>query len=269
MTNIGIIGLGNMGSAITRGILNADYAQQADLFVYDTAASRMEELAEEYPNLNFCKDAAEVAEEADLILLAVKPNMLAAVVDGLRDSLEGKAIISIAAGWTCAMLRQLLDGIDTRFLRVMPNTPAMVGEGMTALCTDNTLTPDELNTARGIFSAIGRTTELPEAQFDGVVALSGSGPAYVYMLIETMADGGVREGLKRHEAIEMAAQTVLGSALMVLTSDTHPAQLKDAVCSPAGTTIDAVAALEEGGFRSAVLRAMRACADKSREMGKQ
>ena len=151
----------------------------------------------------------------------------------------------------------------------MPNTPAMVGEAMTAFCAEHTLTPEEFAFARSVFDSLGKTAVLPERMFDGVIALSGSSPAYVYMLIEAMADAGVREGIPWAEACRMAAQTVLGSALMVLNTGTHPAALRNAVCSPAGTTIDAVEELERKGFRAAVMDAMAVCAEKSREMGRR
>ena len=177
-------------------------------------------------------------------------------------------MISIAAGWTISRLAAALEGSGATYLRAMPNTPAMVGEGMTAICDDTTFDADDFDFAKGIFEAVGRTVVLPEKLFDGVIAISGSSPAYVFMMIEAMADAGVREGIPRSYAYEMAAQTLLGSALMVLQSGTHPAELKDAVCSPAGTTIEAVEMLERKGFRSAVMDAMKACADKSREMSK-
>ena len=162
-----------------------------------------------------------------------------------------------------------LSGSGATCLRVMPNTPAMVGEGMTALCASNTLSEEDMAFAKGLFESIGRVAVVPEHLFDGVVAISGSSPAYVYMMIEAMADAGVREGLPRAQAYEMAAQSVLGSALMVLSSGMHPGALKDAVCSPGGTTIEAVAALEKTGFRASVMEAMKACADRSREMSRQ
>ena len=177
-------------------------------------------------------------------------------------------MISIAAGWTVDMLADALEDTGATYLRVMPNTPAMVGEGMTALCDDSTFSKDDFAFAKGIFDAVGRTVILPERLFDGVIAISGSSPAYVFMMIEAMADAGVREGLPRACAYEMASQAVLGSALMVLSSGTHPASLKDAVCSPGGTTIEAVEELERKGFRGAIMDAMKACADKSREMSK-
>ena len=169
---------------------------------------------------------------------------------------------------TIASIKECLGDNET-VIRIMPNTPAMVGEGMTAICDDTTFSQEDFDFAKGIFDAIGKTRVLPERLFDGVIAISSSSPAYVYMMIEAMADAGVREGLPRSYAYEMAAQSVLGSALMVLNSGTHPAALKDAVCSPGGTTIEAVAVLEKNGFRNAILEAMRACADKSREMSAQ
>lgn len=204
-----------------------------------------------------------------MIILAVKPYVLQEVLDTIKPALSGKALISIAAGWTVAMLREALQGTGATFLRVMPNTPAMVSEGMTAMCEDTTFSENDFAFAKNLFEAVGRTVVLPERLFDGVIAISGSSPAYVYMMIEAMADAGVREGLTRPCAYEMAAQAVLGSALMVLQSGDHPGALKDAVCSPGGTTIEAVEELERKGFRAAIMDAMRVCADRSREMSKK
>ena len=209
-----------------------------------------------------------MAENADLIIIAVKPIYVQNVIDEIRGVLNGKAVLSIAAGWTVDMLSRALSGTGATYLRVMPNTPALVGEGMTALCDDSTFSKEDFEYAKGIFDSVGKTRILPERLFDGVVAISGSSPAYVYMLIEAMADAGVREGLPRVYAYEMAAQSVLGSALMVLSSGTHPAALKDAVCSPGGTTIEAVEELERKGFRAAIMDAMKLCAEKSREMSR-
>lgn len=269
MRRIGMIGAGNMGGAILHGVMDADYVKASQLLVYDVSRVRLEELALELPGVSFCDTAVDLAEQSDVIILAVKPHMIRQVIDDIRPLLNGKAIISIAAGWTVAMLRDALDGTGATYLRVMPNTPAMVGEGMTAICNDTTFSGSDFDFAQGIFDALGRTIVLPEHLFDGVVAISGSSPAYVYIMIEAMADAGVREGISRKDAYEMAAQAVLGSALMVLQSGDHPASLKDAVCSPGGTTIDAVAALERGGFRAAIMEAMAACAQKSREMSEK
>lgn len=269
MRKIGLIGAGNMGSAILRGIISADYVKAGQVIVCDKSIERMEELSAELPQAAFCDDPAELAAQADVVLLAVKPNIMAHLIETIRDALSPeKVVISIAAGWTVPMLQAALGDCGASLLRVMPNTPALVGEGMTALCAEHTLSEEDFAFARGIFDAVGRTVVVPEKQFDGVIAISGSSPAYVFMMIEAMADAGVREGLPRKTAYEMAAQAVLGSALMVLSSGDHPGALKDAVCSPAGTTIDAVAVLEKCGFRSAVMEAMHACAEKSRNMSK-
>lgn len=268
MKRIGLIGAGNMGSAILRGVLNADYLRQSDVAVCDTSLRKMEELSRELPGVTYVDSAAELAGMCEMVILAVKPQYLRDVIDEIREGIHGKAAISIAAGWTVAMLEEALEGTDATCLRVMPNTPAMVGEGMTAICDESTFSEEDFAFAKGIFDACGRTVILPEKLFDGAIAISGSSPAYVFMMIEAMADAGVKEGIPRACAYEMAAQALLGSALMVLQSGTHPASLKDAVCSPAGTTIEAVEMLERRGFRAAIMDAMSACAEKSRMMSK-
>lgn len=263
---IGMIGTGNMGSAILRGIVEAEYVRSSQIIAYDTNRKRMRELEEDLPGVMLAADCREVAERADLIILAVKPIMMEEVIGMIRGELQGKAVLSIAAGWTVGMLEKALANTGCSYMRVMPNTPALVGEGMTALCDESTFSKEDFDFVKGIFDAIGKTRILPERLFDGVVALSGSSPAYVYMMIEAMADAAVREGIPRIHAYEMAAQSVLGSALMVLSTGTHPAALKDAVCSPGGTTIEAVEELERKGFRAAIMDAMKVCADRSREM---
>ena len=265
---IGMIGTGNMGSAILRGIVEAGYVRASMITVYDVSAKRMREIGEDIPGIRQAADCREVAEDSDLVIIAVKPIYVKDVIDELRPALNGKAVLSIAAGWTVGMLEKALEGTGATYMRVMPNTPALVGEGMTALSDDSTFSKEDFEYAKGIFDSVGKTKILPERLFDGVVAISGSSPAYVYMMIEAMADAGVREGLPRVHAYEMAAQSVLGSALMVLSSGTHPAALKDAVCSPGGTTIEAVEELERKGFRAAIMDAMHACAEKSRDMSR-
>lgn len=266
MKRVGLIGAGNMGSAILRGMLTADYLKQGDVAVCDTSRRKLEELSRELPGVTYVDSAQELTEMCEMVILAVKPNYLRGVIEEIREDVRGKAVISIAAGWTVAMLEEALEGTDATCLRVMPNTPAMVGEGMTAICDDSTFSKDDFAFAKGVFDACGRTVILPERLFDGVIAISGSSPAYVFMMIEAMADAGVKEGIPRACAYEMAAQALLGSALMVLQSGTHPASLKDAVCSPGGTTIEAVEMLERRGFRAAIMDAMDACAEKSRNM---
>ena len=263
---LGFIGAGKMGGAIIRGMLNEHYMDPAQVMICDSNSHKLDELAHDYPMLGLTQNVAELADFADMIVLAVKPNVLESVVLSAGNYLAGKAIISVAAGWNVAKLDQLLSPLGATYLRVMPNTPAMVCEGMTALCDESTFSKEDFAFAKGIFESVGRTVTLPERLFDGVIAISGSSPAYVFVMIEAMADAGVKEGLPRSYAYEMAAQAVLGAALMVLTSSTHPAALKDAVCSPGGTTIEAVEALEEYGFRNAIMKAMDICAEKSRKM---
>ena len=269
INTIGMIGTGNMGSAILRGIVDASYVKASQIIAFDASSRRMNELEEDIPGILLARDCLEVAEKADLIILAVKPIYVKDVIGEIHSALNGKAVLSIAAGWTVNMLENALYGTSATYLRVMPNTPALVGEGMTALCDNTTFSKEDFNYAKGIFDSIGKTKVLPERLFDGVVAVSGSSPAYVYMMIEAMADAAVKEGIPRVYAYEMAAQSVLGSALMVLSSGTHPAALKDAVCSPGGTTIEAVEELERKGFRAAIMDAMDACARKSRELSKE
>ena len=244
MLKLGFIGAGNMGSAILRGLIAADYLTADDMAICDLNTRRLEELSDAYPGLTCTESDVELAEMCDMIVLAVKPHFMAEVIEHIREELNGKAVISIAAGWTVEQLTSALESSGATCLRVMPNTPAMVGEGMTAMCEDTTFSEEDFEFAKGIFDSVGRTVVVPERLFDGVIAISGSSPAYVYMMIEAMADAGVKEGLYRNTAYELAAQAVLGSALMVLQSGTHPAALKDAVCSPGGTTIEAVEELE-------------------------
>ena len=271
MQTIGMIGAGNMGGAILRGAAARGYLKAQQLRVCDLDSNKLEALQRDLPGVICTTDPLEVARESDLLILAVKPGVLGALLESLRIVLMDRPVgmISIAAGWTMQMLNDALSGTSARLMRVMPNTPALVGAGMTAVCKETTFSEEAFAYARGIFDAVGRTVILPEKQFDGVVAISGSSPAYVFMMIEAMADAGVAEGIARKTAYEMAAQAVLGSALMVLNTGSHPGALKDAVCSPAGTTIDAVRELEDRGFRSAIMRAMQICAQKSRDMSEK
>ena len=263
---IGMIGTGNMGSAILRGIVEAGTVNAQQIVAFDNSSRRIRELEEDLPGIRAARSCLDVAEQADMIILAVKPLYIQEVIDEIRPAVSGKAVISIAAGWTTSMLEKALRGSGAYYMRVMPNTPALVGEGMTAICDESTFSREDFDDAKRIFDSVGKTRILPERLFDGVTAISGSSPAYVYMMIEAMADAGVKEGIPRTYAYEMAAQSVLGSALMVLSSGTHPAALKDAVCSPGGTTIEAVEELERKGFRAAIMDAMGACAQKSREL---
>ena len=199
-------------------------------------------------------------------MLAVKPQFYEAVITEVKDLVrEDQLMITIAPGKTLAWLEEKF-GKKVKLVRTMPNTPAMVLEGMTAACVNEAVTKEEQEYAYEILNCFGKTEFVPERLIDAVVAVSGSAPAYVFMMIEAMADAAVSEGMPRPQAYKFAAQAVLGSAKMVLELGKHPGELKDMVCSPAGTTIEAVRVLEERGFRSALIEAMKACADVSRNL---
>jgi len=260
---LGFIGCGNMAEALIMGIANR-LMPAGDIVAY---APNQEKLAEKAKRIGFlpAKSLKELCATASRVVLAVKPNVIPQVMREVRDDLAGKAVISVAAGVSTKKLR---DGLPaSRVLRVMPNTPALVGEGATALCRDTTnFTDAEKQWAEELFSAVGTAIWVDERLMDAVVGVSGSGPAYVFLFIEALADGGVREGLPRDVALKLAAQTVIGAGKLLVESQKHPGELKDMVCSPGGTTIEAVASLEKDGFRGAVIDAVRACAKKSREL---
>ncbi len=264
---IGFIGAGNMGGAIIGGILKSGIADAGELIITD----KSEECLAEYKRqgINAPTDANRtVAERADILILAVKPNVIFSVIDEIKDAVKDDAlIISIAAGRS---IKSIEDAFQRRIklVRVMPNTPALVGEGMAAISPNEVMKKaeyaDELQKAVDIFASFGKAEVVEERLMDAVTAVSGSSPAYVFMFIEAMADAAVIEGMPRAQAYTFAAQSVLGSAKMVLETKKHPGELKDMVCSPAGTTIEAVKVLEEKGMRAAVMDAMTACAQKSR-----
>lgn len=266
MHQLGIIGVGNMGEAILRGILKEGVVKAEDIVVFDTNVKKTAALSNEL-GITVADQLESFIEKSKMILFAVKPNVIGAMLDSYRSLFHQKGIISIIAGWSADRLSDNLPN-DTRILRVMPNTPAMIGDGMIVFESGDTLTKDEKAFAVALFSSIGRVTTVDPQLMDAVTGVSGSGPAYVYLFIEAMADAGVQQGLPRAVAYELAAQTVKGAARMVLESGQHPGQLKDNVCSPGGTTIDAVATLEKRGFRGAVIEAIEACSSKSREMSK-
>ncbi|MBO5994177.1 MAG: pyrroline-5-carboxylate reductase, partial [Firmicutes bacterium] len=207
----------------------------------------------------------ELWKVSDVVLLAVKPQFMAEALNSINRTDQPKAVISIAAGLTIDRLRALMPG-PARILRVMPNTPVMVGEGVTALCEGSDLTEEELDFAEDIFSSIGIVQWAREDDINAIGALSGGAPAYAAMFIEALADGGVKAGLKRDVAYKLAAQTLLGASKMILDLGLHPGQLKDMVTSPKGTTIEAVEALEKGGFRYAVMDAVVKATDKGKNM---
>lgn len=261
---IGFIGGGNMADAILKGILTAGLVGKEDVVVCDKSEAALYK----YKGIKTSQDNKE-ALSCDYVVLAVKPFILPLVLKELKESgkdLAKNVFISIVAGASVASIREGLDE-NARVVRVMPNTPAMVMEGMTVISAKEANVSEEaFSDAVRIFDAVGKTEILPENMLNTVIGISGSSPAYVFMMIEAMADAGVRDGLARDMAYRLAAQSVLGSAKMVLESGKHPAELKDMVCSPKGTTIEAVAELENKGFRSAVIDAIKKCNDKANNL---
>ncbi len=260
---IGFIGAGNMGGAIIQGILNNNTS--AEISVYDKNQKGLVEACKKY-GVTPLENSQAVARWADILFLAVKPNVIYSVIDEIKKEITPNTIIvSIAAGQSIEKLEKAF-GKKIKLARVMPNTPALVGAGMSAITPNENLDNKELELVCGIFNGLGRAEVVAEGMMDAVTAVSGSSPAYIFMIIEAMADAAVMGGLPRDKAYTFAAQAVLGSAKMVLETGTHPAELKDSVCSPAGTTIEAVKVLEERGLRSAIIEAMQACMDKSRKL---
>lgn len=261
--NIGFLGGGNMGGALMRGLIRAKSNGFCGIYAYDTkpdACARLNDMG-----INAVSSAEALFTRCDMVVFAVKPQVLEKAVKPYAHLLDGKFVVSIAAGWTLERLHGLLPK-STHVLRVMPNTPALVGCGMTAMCDVPELTPEERSAAQELFGAVGEYVWVDEHCMDAVTGVSGSGAAYVYMFIDAMACGGIRMGLTHDAALKLAAQTVKGAAQMVLDTDSHPDALRDAVCSPAGTTIEAVRVLEQRGLRSAVMDAVIACAEKSHDM---
>ena len=258
---IGFIGGGNMASAIYGGILKNHLASPEDIHIFDI---NLDKLCSDAQRVGFCaaKSNIDVVQRCDVVFLAIKPQFTEQVLDEIRPHVRSEQFfISIVAGCSNEKLKAGL-GASGRLLRVMPNTPLLVGEGMSCLCAEHDLSPQEFDFAKRVFSGMGRIEVLPEKQIAAYASIAGSGPAYTYMFIEAMADAGCADGLPRDLCYRIAAQTVLGSAKMVLETGQHPGALKDAVCSPGGTTIEAVYALEKNGFRGAVMKAIRKCTEK-------
>lgn len=263
---IGFIGLGNMAKAMIGGMLKNGAANPAN-FIGKARTAETEQHVKEMFDIEIAESNAQAASRADILFLAVKPVYFPAVLEEIRNALRpGTLVVSIAAGRKLDWLKKTLDRKDCKLIRCMPNTPALVLEGCTGVCAEDTVTGEELERVLALLNSFGRASVVPESLMDVVVGVSGSAPAYVFMFIEAMADEAVAEGMPRKQAYEFAAQAVLGSAKMVLETGKHPGELKDMVCSPGGTTIQAVKVLEEMGLRAAVMDAMEACIDKSRNM---
>lgn len=260
---VGFIGCGNMASAMLGGIIKKDIVAREDLIASAKSEKTRNKIEEEL-QIRAASDNCQVARESDVIILAIKPIYMEEVIWEITDSVTPeKLIVTLAPGKTLEWL-DFTFGKPVKLIRTMPNTPALVGEGMTALCPNELVSKDEMDTVLTIFQSFGKTQVVTESMIDVVVGVSGSSPAYVFMFIEAMADAAVADGMPRAQAYEFAAQSVLGSAKMVLETGMHPGALKDMVCSPGGTTIEAVRVLEEKGLRSSVIEAQKACVKKAR-----
>ena len=262
---IGFIGCGNMGSAMVGGIIKSGYQTASNIIVSTKSEKSAQKIKNEF-NVKTTLDNKEVAKEADILILAVKPNMYKGVIEEIKSNLtKEQLIITIAAGVTIKNMEEWI-GEGYKIVRTMPNTPALVGEAMSAFCPNKNVTDKGIEIVSNMFNSFGKSVQLEEKLFHAFTALCGSSPAYIFIFIEAMADAAVKLGIPRAKAYDMAAQSLVGSAKMVLDTGKHPAVLKDMVCSPAGTTIDAVEELEKHGFRYAVIEALVKCAEKSKSM---
>ncbi len=262
---IGLIGCGNMAGAMIRGMVKSGVCPAKRIIASNRTEEKLLILQKECGIMVTTENAA-AAKDADIVVLAVKPVFYPSVIAELKDVLtDEQVIVSLAPSFTLERLHALLGG-SRKIVRAMPNTPALCGAGMTALSPDENVTPEEVNTLTALFKGFGKAELVEERMMDAVVAVSGSSPAYAFLFLEAMADAAVLAGMPREQAYRFAAQSLLGSAKMLLESGLHPGQLKDMVCSPGGTTIEAVKVLEQKGFRSAVIDAMCACAEKCKSM---
>ncbi len=264
--NIGFIGAGRIGEALIRGVLAANLTGSDRIFASDVDSKHLQMLHSEL-GINVSVDNIETVDNADAIILAVKPQIIGKVLQSINKKITGEHIvISVAAGTPIKTIEENLpDG--THLVRVMPNIACTVRQAISAICAGSNATESDIKTACTIFGSVGRVVAVPESMMDAVTGLSGSGPAFVFQIIEALSDGGVHEGLPRDVAIELAAQTVLGAAAMVLETGEHPGALKDMVTSPAGTTIQGLRALEEHGVRAGMMAAVIAATRRSRELG--
>jgi len=263
---LGFLGAGQMAEALMRGLVSSGVADTGQILASDPVEERLDYIRNEI-GVETTTDNLAVVARGQILVLAVKPNVVPGVLHGIKEQVTDKhLVVSIAAGVTLATLESGLSP-SARVIRVMPNTPCLVGETAAAYALGKNATEDDAGKVEHILSAVGRSLCLEEKHLDAVTGLSGSGPAYAYIMIEALADGGVHSGLPRAVALELAAQTVLGAAKMVLETGLHPGELKDRVASPGGTTIAGIHELERAGFRTALINAVQAATDRSKELG--
>ncbi len=260
------IGSGNMAEALVRGLIRAGSAEAGDIATTDTRDEQLERFRTSF-GVRVSKDNHAAAKEAEVIILSVKPQTMNKALDQIASAIDPqKLVISIAAGVPIAAIEHKL-GRGARIVRAMPNTPALVGAGATAIASGEHATEDDMAIAKALFDAVGVTVTVEEGLIDAVTGLSGSGPAYLFLIIEALSDAGVKVGLPRHTAQKLAAQTVLGSARLQIETGTHPGQLKDQVTSPGGTAIAGLHTLEAGGLRTTLINAVETATNRARELG--
>lgn len=262
---VGFIGAGQMARALAKGFLRAGLLDPDRIVAFDPVAEALEQFASQCCGTRPAVSNTAASQEADVLFLAVKPQNMQAVIDELAGQVGGKLVVSIAAG---VPISRLSDLRTSRIVRVMPNTPCLVGQGASAYCLAAGATASDGELVAKLLAAVGIAFQVEERHLDAVTGLSGSGPAFIYLVIEALSDGGVRMGLPRDVAAALAAQTVRGAAEMVLAQKEHPAVLKDRVASPGGTTIAGLAALEDRGLRGALMAAVEAATRRSAELGK-
>ncbi|QUH25352.1 pyrroline-5-carboxylate reductase [Serpentinicella alkaliphila] len=260
---IGFIGSGNMAFALINGLTYKNPNIKQSIYISDKDTQKCQDLASKF-NINICTNNSDLVSHCDIIFLAVKPNIYPVVLNEIKAIVTSdKILISIAAGISIAFIESFFQA-NTKIVRTMPNTPVLVLEGMTAITPNRFIPKEEIDIVVELFESVGKVDIIDESLMDMIPAISGSSPAYVYMFIESLADGAVLQGMSRVKAYTYASQAVLGAAKMVSETRLHPGDLKDNVCSPGGTTIEAVFSLEKNGFRSAVIDAMNACTNKAK-----
>lgn len=263
---IGFIGTGNMGSAIINGLVVSKFVSEKEINIFDLNDEKAKKIYEKY-SINILQNETEIVENSDIIILAVKPDVYSGVLGKIKDKMKkDKIILTIAAGVSISDVENII-GKDKKIVRTMPNTPAQVMEGMTAIAFNKNINSEEKEMIFRLLNSFGESIEIEEKLMHVFTAISGSLPAYVYMFAEALSDGGVLEGMPREKTYKIIAQAIKGSAEMMLKIGKHPGILKDEVTSPGGTTIEALKVLENGNFRGTLINAVSKCTEKSKKMG--
>lgn len=263
---IGFIGCGKMAQAMIGGLINSKLVENDQIYVSAKSNETLDKVRSLY-KVQTLTNNIDLTKQVGYLFLAVKPDLYPLIIEEIREHVSNNTvIITIAAGITLEGVEKSF-GKEVKIVRTMPNTPSLVGEGMSALCHNEVVTINELNEVMEIFNSFGKCELINEKLMDAIPAVSGSSPAYVYLMIEALADGAVLQGIQRNQAYKLAAQAVLGAAKMVLETEYHPGELKDQVCTPGGATIEAIAELEKQGFRSSIISAMERCTEKSKSLG--